>query len=90
MPRVNPIYTSNGIIPQGTSRVATRLVIFCSRLEDWDRAIIQNNIMRHNEVRLKIAESYQVIARFNTIYENPHAQFINGWSSFANSTPQRA
>jgi parallel beta-helix repeat protein len=58
-------------------------------IDDTDNAVVQNNIMHHNEVGLKITGSFQVIARYNTIYENKHDEYINAAGISVSSTDQR-
>lgn len=58
-------------------------------IDDSDRVVVQNNIMRFNEVGLKITGSFQVIARKNLIYKNYHDKYINSGGIFVYATEQR-
>ncbi len=59
-------------------------------IDDTDDVIVQNNVIRGNEIGLQITGSYGVIARFNTIHENHRLPpFINSSGVRVNSSAQR-
>ncbi len=58
-------------------------------IDDSDDVIVQNNVIRGNEIGLQITGSYRVIARFNTIHENHRVPFINSSGVRVNSSTQR-
>lgn len=58
-------------------------------VDDSDRVVVQNNIMRYNEVGLKITGCFQVIARNNLVYNNYHNEYINSGGLFVLASDER-
>jgi parallel beta-helix repeat protein len=58
-------------------------------IDDTDDVIVQNNVIRGNEIGLQVTGSYRVIARFNTIHDNHRVPFINSSGVRVNSSTQR-
>jgi parallel beta-helix repeat protein len=59
-------------------------------IDDTDGVIVQNNVIRGNEIGLQITGCNGVIARFNTIHENYRLPFINSGGIKLRSSDQSA